>query len=133
MMHQALKFVFAFFCCFHLAYLQAESHHPQEFLQTIKGSKDEGRQIVNHFCISCHAVKPMIQLGAPKMNDNNDWGPRVKQGISVLLQHTEEGFNAMPARGGCFECTDEQLSLAILAMLPEPLKKEILNNHKDHK
>ncbi|CDZ79048.1 Cytochrome c5 [Legionella massiliensis] len=132
-MHRSLKFVFAFLFCFHLATLQAESHHPQEFLRSIKGSKDEGMQIVNHFCISCHGVKPLIQLGAPKVNDENEWGPRVKQGIKVLLQHTEEGVNAMPARGGCFECSDEQLDLAILAMLPESLKHVILNKQKDHK
>jgi len=39
--------------------------------------------------------------------------------MPVLLEHTSEGFGAMPARGGCFECTDEQLELAILAMLPK--------------
>jgi len=33
----------------------------------------------------------------------------------------------MPARGGCFECSDEQLVLAILAMLPESAKKSIIN------
>ena len=114
-------------------FVWAESHHPQEFLESIKGKKDEGSQIVQHFCISCHAAKPMIPLGAPRIAEEADWLPRVKMGIQSLLAHTEEGFNAMPPRGGCFECTDEQLVLAILAMLPENLKKAPLIDLKDHK
>ena len=38
----------------------------------------------------------------------------------------------MPARGGCFECSDKQLYLAILAMLPETLKKSLLVKHQDY-
>lgn len=33
----------------------AESHHPQEFLKSINGTKNEGEQIYNHFCVNCHA------------------------------------------------------------------------------
>jgi cytochrome c5 len=119
-----LKALFGFSCCLMLALSHANSHHPQEFLQSIKGSKDEGMKIVRHFCSSCHATKPMIELGAPKIKNQNDWASRIKKGIGVLLSHTEEGFNAMPARGGCFECSDEQLRLAILAMLAETAKSE---------
>lgn len=96
----------------------AASHHPQDFLKQIAGSKDEGEQIVQHYCSNCHAAKPLIPLGAPRIGDSSDWEPRIKQGIDILFNHTDEGLNAMPARGGCFECSDEQLKLAILAMLP---------------
>lgn len=124
----ALNLLFSFWF-FALAASHANSHHPQEFLQAIKGSKDEGRQIVDHFCSSCHAAKPLIQLGAPKINNKSDWSLRIKQGLASLFAHTEEGFNAMPPRGGCFECSDEQLRLAILAMLPKPFKQQVI----DHK
>ncbi len=103
---------------------QAASHHPQEFLNTIEGSKNEGEQIVKHFCANCHAVKPLISLGAPKIQQKNDWEPRVKKGLQQLLEHTTQGFNAMPVRGGCFECSDEQLALAILAMLPADMRSK---------
>jgi cytochrome c5 len=130
----ALKFVFVLgFCWLALTISHADSHHPQEFLQSIEGAKDEGMQIVGHFCVSCHAVKPMIELGAPKINVKSDWDPRIKQGLATLLTHTEEGFNAMPPRGGCFECSDKQLYLAILAMLPESLRGLTLSEIKDHK
>lgn len=100
------------------------SHHPQVFLNQIAGSKDEGAQIVHKFCINCHAQQPLIPLGAPRIGVTADWAPRLKQQMAVLFKHTSEGINAMPARGGCFECSDEQLILSILAMLPEPLQAD---------
>lgn len=99
------------------------SHHPQDFLKKIAGSANEGEQIVQHYCANCHAQKPIIQLGAPRIGVEADWSPRLKQSMEFLFKHTDEGFNAMPSRGGCFECTDNQLILAIQAMLPKKLKK----------
>lgn len=97
----------------------SSSHHPASFLKQIIGSKTEGAQIVQHYCGMCHAPDPMIPVGAPPKGDALAWAPRVKQGMDILFQHTDEGLNAMPARGGCFECTDKQLMLAILALLPQ--------------
>ncbi|MDX2346233.1 MAG: c-type cytochrome [Legionella sp.] len=109
---------FVFLICFFVTQLFAASHHPSAFLETIKNSPDEGEQIVQHFCGTCHATKPLIPLGAPKPKRLDDWAPRLKQGLDVLFKHTNEGVRAMPPRGGCFECTDEQLMLAIKALLP---------------
>ena len=108
----------------------ATPHHPQRFLQEISGKPEEGQRIVQHFCANCHASKPLIQLGAPRIGVIEDWTPRVKQGLKLLFLHTDEGLNAMPARGGCFECTDKQLLLAILAMLPEEHKKNLSKSLK---
>jgi cytochrome c5 len=101
----------------------ALSHHPQAFLKTIAGTPDEGSQIVQHYCATCHASKPLIQLGAPRIGNASDWNPRLTSGFRHLVKRTEQGFNAMPARGGCFECSDHQLILAILEMLPEESRK----------
>lgn len=103
-----------------------DSHHPQEFLQSIKGSKNEGMQIYQHYCANCHAQKPLIPLGAPRIGYEADWQFRLKQSMQLLYQHTDEGLNAMPARGGCFECTDHQLILAIVALVPKKDKKSLL-------
>ena len=107
------------------------SHHPQVFLKEIAGSKTEGVQIVQHYCAMCHADKPMIPLGAPTIGQNAAWKSRIKQGIDTLFKHTDEGLNAMPARGGCFECTDKQLLLAIMAMLPKDMRGK--RHNEDHK
>ncbi len=121
-----------FFHCFFSA-IWADSHHPQQFLKSIKGRPDEGKQIYRHFCGTCHAPKPIINLGAPKKGDPQQWQSRLQQGMAVLFQHTNEGFNAMPARGGCFECTDEQLILALTELLPKAQKKTGVNFLKDYK
>lgn len=91
----------------------AATHHPQAFLDEIKGTQGEGQAIVKHFCASCHAVHPLIAVGAPRIGHSEDWAPRLQQDPAVLWSHTTEGYHAMPARGGCFECSDEQLKQAI--------------------
>jgi cytochrome c5 len=101
----------------------ANSHHPEEFLNSIIDTKNEGEQIYNHFCVNCHAKKPLISLGAPRIGEKEDWSIRLKQNMKILFKHTDEGINAMPARGGCFECTDKQLLLAIIFMLPKQPQK----------
>ena len=109
---------------------KAASHRPQEFLKGVKGKSDEGRQIVKHFCAVCHAKNPQIPLGAPRQDIDADWQERIKQGLGGLLENTADGLNAMPARGGCFECSDEQLTKAILALIPEKYRKTLQSSSK---
>jgi cytochrome c5 len=115
--------IYAVFLLMFQVHAYAESHRPQEFLQSISGSKNEGEQIYNHFCVNCHAIKPKIPVGAPKIGVESDWSLRLKQGMKLIFKHTDEGLNIMPPRGGCFECTDKQLLLAIDYMLPKEAKK----------
>ncbi|WP_028373133.1 c-type cytochrome [Legionella lansingensis] len=115
------------------SFCYSASHHPQDFLKQIQGTPNEGEQIVQHFCANCHALKPLIDVGAPRIGEKEDWQVRLQKGIGDILQHTLEGINAMPPRGGCFECTDQQLVLAIVAMLPEEFRASFLLALKDHK
>jgi cytochrome c5 len=118
-MRNYLAVYLAIICVFFTQLSWAKSHHPQEFLQSIQGSANEGEQIYTHFCVNCHAKKPIIPVGAPRIGEDNEWSDRLKKDISVVLKNTNEGINAMPPRGGCFECTDNQLILAILFMVPK--------------
>ena len=118
MLIRPFYFLFMAVCCVCSVYAENVTHHPQEFLASIQGKPDEGAQIVQHFCANCHAVKPLINLGAPRIGQKADWLNRVNQGLTILFKHTAEGYNAMPPRGGCFECSDEQLKKAIQVMLP---------------
>lgn len=126
-------FVYYVFLGIVSSWVYAESHHPQDFLLSIKGTKNEGEQIYNHFCVNCHAPKPIIPLGAPRFGNKKDWDIRLKKGLTVLLKSVDEGLNAMPPRGGCFECSDEQLVLSIVTMIPKGSSKNLLNSHVDHK
>ena len=130
--HNKIAFSAVLFYLSTITNVWSTSHHPQDFLKSIAGSSNEGAQIVQHYCANCHAPKPIIQLGAPRMGHTTDWGPRFNLGIDSLFKHTDEGLNAMPARGGCFECGDKQLMLAILVMLPKKLRDSLIQEQLAH-
>ncbi|MDW3125150.1 cytochrome c5 family protein, partial [Vibrio sp. 1974] len=43
--------------------------------------------------------------------------PRIEQGKDVLVKHALEGFNAMPAKGTCMDCSDDEIIAAIDHMI----------------
>lgn len=70
-----------------------------------------GEEIYNNFCSSCH--NPGLS-GAPKLGDVEAWAPRIAKGKALLLEATIAGIApAMPPRGMCFSCSDEDLAAAI--------------------
>lgn len=64
------------------------------------------QELFNSFCFSCHGTG---WENAPVVGDSFDWEERKEQGIDTLLQHTLEGFNSMPPKGGCTECSEAEL------------------------
>jgi len=72
-----------------------------------------GEEIVKGVCIACHGVGA---LGAPKLGDAGDWGPRIAQGYETLVKHAIEGIRSMPARGGNAELTDHEVADAVAYM-----------------
>lgn len=73
-----------------------------------------GEQIYNQACVACHATGV---LEAPIKGSAEDWEPRLAQGMDVVLEHSINGLNAMPPRGTCMNCSDEELLSAIEFML----------------
>lgn len=92
-------------------------HYPALFVKQLTGDPDAGRKIFKEFCASCHAEQPVIDVHAPRIKDKKAWQMRKKLGMPLLLQITTQGIGAMPARGGCFECSDQQLQAAIEYLL----------------
>ncbi|MCG9598979.1 cytochrome c5 family protein [Vibrio sp. Isolate25] len=74
----------------------------------------DGATVYGTFCIACHASGVS---GAPKTGDAGDWGPRIAQGKDVLKDHAINGFNAMPAKGSCMDCSDDEIVAAIEHMI----------------
>jgi cytochrome c5 len=66
-----------------------------------------GEKIYNTYCIACHASGA---TGAPIKGDVEQWQPRIAQGQDVLVNHAINGFNAMPARGTCADCSDDEIA-----------------------
>lgn len=75
-----------------------------------------GEQVYNQFCFACHASGVS---GAPILGDADQWAPRVAKGMEALMDSTLNGLNAMPAKGTCATCSDEELQAAVEHMLPE--------------
>jgi cytochrome c5 len=71
-----------------------------------------GEQVYQAACFACHGTGA---LDAPKPN-SADWKPRLTQGFDVLLKHSIEGFNNMPAMGTCTSCSEDEIAAAIRFM-----------------
>ncbi len=73
-----------------------------------------GGKLFNTFCVACHMQGV---AGAPKLGNSADWLPRREKGMPTLLKHAIEGLNAMPPRGMCSNCSDDEIQAAIQFML----------------
>lgn len=65
---------------------------------------------------SCKACHTITESGAPMVHDHAAWDPRWKQGLPVLVDHSIQGFSAMPAGGQCPTCTPADLEALIRFM-----------------
>lgn len=65
-------------------------------------------------CTACHASGA---AGAPKLGDKAAWRARIAQGNDKLYEHALKGLNAMPARGSCSDCSDEDIKKVVDYMI----------------
>lgn len=75
-----------------------------------------GQAVYDAACAACHVSGV---AGAPILGDASAWAPRIDKGMEILTDHVVNGFNAMPARGACADCSDEELVAAIEYMIDE--------------
>ena len=73
-----------------------------------------GEQVYNSNCLACHGTGA---AGAPKTGDAAAWAPRIAAGMDSMLANATSGLNAMPPKGLCMTCSDEELQGAIQYML----------------
>lgn len=74
----------------------------------------DGETLYNTFCTACHAIGV---ANAPKFGNASDWTTRIEKGMNSLLSSAINGINAMPPKGTCSDCTDEEIKSAINYML----------------
>ena len=67
-------------------------------------------------CAMCHKIG---LANAPKLGVKSDWTPRLKQGMDTLVKKAIAGFGAMPPRGNCITCSDEDIQKTVQYMLEE--------------
>jgi cytochrome c5 len=64
----------------------------------------------NKSCAACHASGA---AGAPKTGDAAAWAARLEKGMDVLVASVANGMNAMPPKGMCYDCSDEEYKALI--------------------
>ncbi|MEM6707915.1 MAG: c-type cytochrome [Pseudomonadota bacterium] len=77
---------------------------------TAGGAAGGGEAVYNQYCFACHMAGV---AGAPKFGDPAAWGPRIEKGIDALYASTLNGINAMPAKGTCMSCSDDDLKATV--------------------
>jgi cytochrome c5 len=80
------------------------------------GGTMSGEQVYNQFCGTCHLAGV---AGAPVLGDTAAWQPRIAQGMDTLWDHTLNGINAMPPKGTCMACSDDDLRAALDYMVEQ--------------
>ncbi len=70
----------------------------------------------NKSCAVCHNSGA---ANAPKTGDAAAWEPRMAKGMDALVQSVSGGLNAMPPKGMCFDCSDEDYK-ALIEYMAKP-------------
>ncbi len=73
----------------------------------------EGKEIYDTKCFACHAAGV---AGAPKFGDKAAWAPRIEKGMDALMETVHKGKGAMPPKGTCMDCSEEELQAAVTYM-----------------
>jgi len=75
-----------------------------------------GQKIYKQSCQACHANGV---ANAPKPGDKAAWAPRIATGIDAMLATAKKGKGAMPPKGTCMGCSDDDLKAAIEYMVSQ--------------
>jgi cytochrome c5 len=68
--------------------------------------------VYNTYCQACHASGANK---APIYGKADEWAPRIAKGMDALYESAIKGFNnaAMPARGTCVSCSDDEIKATV--------------------
>ncbi|MFT4889082.1 MAG: cytochrome c5 [Pseudohongiellaceae bacterium] len=64
-------------------------------------------------CFACHGTGA---AGAPKLDDKVAWENIMAKGMDAVMVNVMNGINVMPAKGLCFDCSQDDL-MAIVAYM----------------
>ena len=67
-------------------------------------------QIYQANCLACHSTGA---AGAPKTGDAAAWAPRIAAGMDTMVSNAINGLNAMPPRGLCMSCSDDDIRAVV--------------------
>lgn len=70
-----------------------------------------------HYEQVCHICHEGGLAGAPKFGDKADWAPRIAEGLDVMVKRAIEGYKAMPPKGTCMNCSEEDIKKTVEYMV----------------
>lgn len=73
-----------------------------------------GEEVYNRFCAACHTSGI---LDAPKFGSGAMSARADEKGLDGLLATSISGINAMPPKGTCNDCSDDELEASIQYMI----------------
>ena len=76
----------------------------------------KGEQVVQSRCFACHGTGA---AGAPRVGDKAAWADRIAQGMDTLVKHALEGIRAMPPKGTCMDCSEEDIKAAVAYLVSQ--------------
>ncbi len=76
-------------------------------------AEDDVEAKYNKSCAICHASGV---AGAAKTGDVEAWKPRLEKGMDALLVSVNNGLNAMPPKGMCTDCSEDDYKALIKYM-----------------
>lgn len=86
---------------------------PAEAAQVASAARS-GEDVYNQSCVVCHGAGV---AGAPIVGNTEAWAPRIGKGMDALMASATNGLNAMPPRGTCMNCSDDELHAAVQFMV----------------
>ena len=73
-----------------------------------------GEAVYNLGCAACHTAG---LAGAPMLANQVPWEGRLEKGLEALTNNAYNGYNAMPAKGLCMDCSLEEIERSVQYML----------------
>lgn len=97
--------------------VQGQTYPENKATNSGEGKKEQGKETYEHYCSVCHRDG---LAGAPRFRNEHDWKSRLAgRKLNDLVASSIKGMNAMPAKGTCIKCSDDDLKDAIAYMLPK--------------
>ena len=76
-----------------------------------------GRSGETVYNLGCAACRNAGLAGAPLYADDSQWETRLIKGLEMLTSNAYNGYNAMPAKGLCMDCSEEEIKRSVEYML----------------
>ena len=83
------------------------------------GGESNGFDVSAAYQSSCFACHASGAAGAPLLGDAEAWESRLEKGMDALMTNVINGMNAMPAKGLCMDCSDNELQAIVDYMISQ--------------